>query len=120
MTISTPGAWAGNILGGNVFGVFSNQFAEDSASLAGIIAYSSCMYIKSDDFGTINLGHLSPASDNAAVLADISGTVIESNAVMFEGAGFTMRPKGAASGYNGIAPGLPIGGPGLTWATFGS
>ncbi len=98
MTISTPGAWAGNILGGNVFGVFSNQFAEDSASLAGIIAYSSCMYIKSDDFGTINLGYLSPASDNAAVLADISGTVIESNAVMFEGAGFTMRPKAAASG----------------------
>jgi hypothetical protein len=45
----------------------------------------SCIYIKSDTYGAVNWGHLSPASDNAAVLADISGTVIETNAVWFEG-----------------------------------
>ena len=37
----------------------------------------SYIYIKSDTLGTLNWGHLSPASDNPAVLADISGTVIE-------------------------------------------
>jgi hypothetical protein len=44
---------------------------------------------------------LSPASDNPAVLADVSGTVIESNAVFFEGNGFFLRPKG--TGANGLA-----------------
>ena len=37
----------------------------------------SFIYIKSDRWGTLNWGHLSPASDNKVVLADISGTVIE-------------------------------------------
>jgi hypothetical protein len=42
----------------------------------------------------LNWGHLSPASDNPAVLADISGTVIESNGVFFEGPGFFVRDRG--------------------------
>ena len=48
---------------------------------------------------------LSPASDNPAVLADISGTVIESNAVFFEGASFFLRPKGGgnAGDYGGLS-----------------
>ena len=54
----------------------------------------SYIYIKSDTWGALNWGYLSPASDNPAVLADISGTVIESNAVFFEGGGFFLRPKG--------------------------
>ena len=49
----------------------------------------SYIYIKSDTLGTLNWGHLSPASDNPAVLADISGSVIESNFVWFEGGGET-------------------------------
>ena len=110
LTVTTPGAWAGNLLNGNNFGIFSNQFAQDSLSLGSIQTLYSYMYIKSDDYGTINLGYLSPASDNAAVLADISGTVIESNAVFFEGGGFLLRPKGAASGFAGLS--------GLTWGSF--
>jgi hypothetical protein len=41
---------------------------------------------------------LSPASDNPAVLADISGSVIESNFVWFEGGGFFLTPKGGVAG----------------------
>ncbi len=46
------------------------------------------------------------------VLADISGTVIESNSVFFEGASFILRPKGAnIKGYGGLDNGL-------TWGNF--
>ena len=37
----------------------------------------------------------SQATDNVALLPDLSGTIIESNAVFFEGPGFFLRPKGA-------------------------
>jgi hypothetical protein len=70
------------------------------------------MYVKSDKWGAINWGYLSPASDNAAVLADISGTVIETNAVFFEGPSFILRANGADPGYQGLNP------VGLTWNSF--
>ena len=79
----------------------SNQFGEGgfglddwAASFGSINTLYSFIYIKSDRWGTLNWGHLSPASDNKVVLADISGTVIESNSVFFEGASFILRPKG--------------------------
>ena len=43
------------------------------------------MWIKSDTWGTINWGQLSQATDNVALLPDLSGTVIEANAVLFDG-----------------------------------
>lgn len=112
LTVTTAGGWAGEALTGNVYGMGSSQFNGDSTLLSSINTLYSYMYIKSDDYGTINLGYLSPASDNAAVLADISGTVIESNAVWFEGGGYVMRPTGAASGLNGLSP------TGLAWGSF--
>jgi hypothetical protein len=77
------------------------------------------MYIKSDKYGTLNWGLLSPASDNPAVLADISGSVIESNAVYFEGGGFYLRPSGK-KGKNGLATYTDANGntAGLTWGSF--
>jgi len=42
----------------------------------------------------MNWGQLSQATDNVALLPDLSGTVIESNAVLFDGAGMFVRPKG--------------------------
>lgn len=87
---------------GSTFGIFSNQ-GDEYASANGIFYGSSFgsintlysyIYIKSDNLGTLNWGHLSPASDNPAVLADISGTVIESNFVGFEGGGFALRGGG--------------------------
>ena len=72
----------------------------------------SFIYIKSDKWGTLNWGHLSPASDNKVVLADISGTVIELNSVFFEGASFILRPKGTRlGGYAALDNGL-------TWGNF--
>ena len=53
------------------------------------------MWVKSDKWGTINWGQLSQATDRVALLPDLSGTVIESQAVVFDGAGMFIRPKGA-------------------------
>ena len=55
------------------------------------------MWIKSDKYGTLNWGQLSQATDNVALLPDLSGTIIESNAVMFDGAGMFVRVKGAVN-----------------------
>ena len=93
---------------GTTFGISNNQvdefFSVNSrffgTSFGAIDTLYSYIYIKSDHWGTLNWGHLSPASDNPAVLADISGTVIESNFVWFEGGGFFLRPNGAA-GFTG-------------------
>ena len=101
------------------FGTVSNQL-DDLGALTGaddivdtltgfgnnygaIATLYSFIYIKSDRWGTLNWGHLSPASDNPAVLADISGTVIETNAVWFEGPSFRLVPKGQGNLANGIS-----------------
>ena len=114
ITVNTQGtkfATGGTALGFPVSGI-SNQFGEGGfgpTGLGGFTSYGaistlySYMYVKSDRWGTLNWGHLSPASDNKVVLADISGTVIESNSVFFEGASFILRPKGAnIKGYGGL------------------
>lgn len=105
LTVNTMGSQFG--VAGT--GAASNQFSESGGTFGSIATLYSYMYIKSDKYGALNWGQLSPASDNAAVLADISGTVIESNAVFFEGASFFMRPSGATSA-GGLAP--------VTWASF--
>lgn len=87
----------------DVFGFASNQINDDQFN--DISTLYSYMYIKSDKWGTLNWGTLSPASDNAAVLADASGTVIESNAVFFEGPGFFLRTPGGGTSA-------------LTWGNF--
>src|SRR5215813_6863962 len=81
----------------------ANQFNDDSSvnnspvlgALTGNISVLlSYMWIKSDRWGTINWGQLSQATDNVALLPDLSGTIIESNAVLFDGASFFLRPIG--------------------------
>jgi hypothetical protein len=88
------------VRGGNAVGD-DNQFNENSTNqvtldiLSNTSALLSYMWIKSDKYGTVNLGSLSQATDNVALLPDLSGTIIESNAVLFDGAAFFIRPKGA-------------------------
>jgi hypothetical protein len=45
-----------------------------------------------------------------ALLPDLSGTIIEANAVMFEGVNFNLRAKGLANNESGLANGI--------WGTF--
>jgi hypothetical protein len=98
LTVTVPGSTTGvNSNSKSEFqGVNSRFYGGNYGVINTLYSY---IYLKSDDYGTLNWGHLSPASDNPAVLADISGTVIESNAVVFEGGGLFMRP----SGTNGSA-----------------
>jgi hypothetical protein len=97
---------------GNTNGFFTNQ-VDDNTTFENVVdgngsdravrVLLSYMYIKSDKYGTLNWGLLSQATDNVALLPDLSGTIIESNAVLFEGAGFFLRPKGAVKSELGLA-----------------
>jgi len=96
--------------GGNAVGD-DNQFVDDSAQgqfsdldiVNNISVLLSYMWIKSDKWGTLNWGQLSQATDNVALLPDLSGTIIESNAVLFDGANFFLRPKGFPKNAEGLA-----------------
>ena len=64
---------------------FARQYVQRSIILNNISVLLSYMWIKSDKWGTLNWGQLSQATDNVALLPDLSGTIIESNAVLFDG-----------------------------------
>ena len=95
----------------------ANQFNDNTSAinavgiLENINVLLSYMWIKSDRWGTINWGQLSQATDNVALLPDLSGTIIESNAVLFDGAFFFLRPTGR---------GIPANAQGLSGLTWGS
>lgn len=76
-------------------GFCENQFDDNCAFNGDINTLLSYMWVKSDKYGTLNWGQLSQATDNVALLPDLSGTVIESNAVLFDGAGMFVRVKNA-------------------------
>jgi hypothetical protein len=76
-------------------GFCENQFNDNCVLVGDINTLLSYMWIKSDKYGTVNWGQLSQATDNVALLPDLSGTIIEANAVLFDGAGMFVRPKGA-------------------------
>jgi hypothetical protein len=96
----------------------ANQFNDDTSNCAGAGCFAivdnisvllSYMWVKSDRWGTINWGQLSQATDNVALLPDLSGTIIEANAVLFDGANFFLRPKNSP-GVEGLT--------GTTWGFF--
>jgi hypothetical protein len=57
-------------------------------------------YVESDRLGRVTVGQQSQASDNTAILADFSGSLVQSNWVLFDGAGFFLRPSN--SGRRGV------------------
>ncbi len=94
---------------GNAFGFDCEPDQRQRLHYRTLDTLLSYMWIKSDKYGTINWGLLSQATDNVALLPDLSGTIIEANAVMFEGAGFFLRPNG-----NNTEKGLTS----ATWGSF--
>jgi predicted porin len=76
-------------------GFVENQFNDNACANGNINTLLSYMWLKSDKYGTVNWGQLSQATDNVALLPDLSGTVIESNAVVFDGGGMFVRVKNA-------------------------
>jgi hypothetical protein len=78
-------------------GLVENQFNDDAwlwspASVNSLYAY---IWIKSEKWGALNWGQLSQATDNVGLLPDLSGTILVSNAVVYNGAGMFVRPRGA-------------------------
>ena len=64
------------------------------------------MWIKSDRWGTVNWGQLSQATDNVALLPDLSGTIIESNAVLFDGPASSCGRRASRHNAEGLRPSL--------------
>jgi len=94
LTVEVPGNGCGVGFAGVV--ATGNQFNDNGGCAFGTVnTLLSYMWLKSDKWGTVNWGQLSQATDNVALLPDLSGTVIESNGVVFDGAGMFVRPKGA-------------------------
>jgi hypothetical protein len=78
-------------------GFNENQYNDNAQGVGpgGINTLDSFMWIKSDKWGTTNWGRLVQATNNLALLPDLSGTVIESNGVLFDGGGMLVRPNRA-------------------------
>src|SRR5262245_13539969 len=108
IAVETPGTSCAN-------GFVENQFNDNACLFGDINTLLSYMWIKSDRWGTTNWGQLSQATDNVALLPDLSGTVIESNAVLFDGAGMFLRPS-AARNYNDLVSFK--GGGAFTWGNI--
>ena len=89
-------------------GFSENQFNDNAVTLqpgfnGTVNALDSYMWIKSDRWGTVNWGRLVQATNNLALLPDLSGTIIESNAVLFDGPGFFLRPAHGVHNSNDMA-----------------
>lgn len=66
----------------------------------GVRAYQSYWFLKSESLGKLSLGQLSPASDNAAILVDGSGSLVPANWVLFDNQAFGLRVNGIYTGAN--------------------
>ena len=66
-----------------------NQNKDDGGN--GLFVLESYWYLKSDHMGQVSVGQRSSATDNLAILTDGSGSLVQANWVLFEGAGFFLR-----------------------------
>jgi hypothetical protein len=78
-------------------GIVENQFNDDAwlLSPATLDTLYSYLWITNDKWGTLNWGKLSQATNDVGLLPDLSGTILKSNAVIYNGAGMLVRPRGA-------------------------
>ncbi|MGH1417470.1 MAG: porin [Hyphomicrobiaceae bacterium] len=62
---------------------------------AGLSIYQSKWFLRSQTLGQVSVGLLSQASDNAALLVDSSGSILQGNWIMYDGAGYFANSNGA-------------------------
>ncbi len=97
--------------------VLENQDSDEAGNTVSILV--AAWHIKSKRLGKISVGRQSQASDNVAILADGSGSLVPANWVMFEGAGYAVRTENGnnriAGGYLGTAGLFPF----VTWGDMG-
>lgn len=76
-----------------------NQDDDHATPFDSVSTLLSYWFLKSDVAGTVSVGKLSPASDNATILIDESGSLLQGNFVLFEGAGFFLNNDGARTPF---------------------
>lgn len=79
-----------------------DQLDDEGGNEANINMLEAKWFVESERLGRVTVGHQSQASDNTAILADFSGSLVQSNWVLFDGASFFLRPKGGPSGAAGL------------------
>ena len=77
-----------------------NQNADDGG--AGLHVLESYWYLKSNSLGKISVGQQSTITDNLAILTDGSGSLVQANWVLFEGAGFFLRNNALGNGVSAL------------------
>jgi hypothetical protein len=83
----------GDTLSAGVGTPVASQNNDDSTNLAILYSY---MYIKSEELGTISIGKQSQATDNISIV-DLSGTLFNTNNVLFRGNNFNIRNSAGAN-----------------------
>ena len=83
-----------------------NQNADTGGG--GLSVLESYWYLKSNQLGRVSVGQQSTVTDNLAILTDGSGSLVQANWVLYEGAGFFLR-NGTAAGSSQTA---------LSWGSF--
>ncbi|MDZ4789759.1 MAG: porin [Hyphomicrobiales bacterium] len=81
--------------------IFVDQ-ANDEGRGSRLNTLEAYWFLNSDRFGRLAVGQQSQASDNAAILPDFSGSLVQSNWVLFDGASFFLRPEGGPKGTAGL------------------
>ena len=80
-----------------------NQNHDDGGT--GLFVFQSYWFLKSNSLGQVSVGLQSSATDNLAILTDGSGSLVQANWVLFEGAGFFLRYAGMSANQARAAPG---------------
>ncbi len=84
-------------------GISTNPFSvdqnNDAAAGSQVNAFYSYWWLKNTKLGKVSVGLLSPASDNAAIAVDQSGSLLQANWAMFDGSNFKI-----ADGAGGYTP----------------
>ncbi|WP_334148112.1 porin [Hyphomicrobium sp.] len=98
----SPGFNAGyvlQIISSTAEPVLVNQDNDNALFNGSVSALQTYWFLSSDSLGKISLGKLSPASDNATILIDGSGSLLPSNFVLFEGSSFFLNNDGVRTSF---------------------